>query len=371
MFANLLLVAIMTVSLAAVAQTPPPARVFYSGHSLMDQPLPNFVAAVAQSLNTPLQWNRQYMVGSSIKSRSAGDAPDKPWSGYRGGDNRDGSGLDVLQEFKQPRTVSGGLYDTLVITEQHGLLGTLVWNDTVRYLRHYHDRFIDANPKGRTWFYESWLDISDKSDPRAWIAYERMASPRWQCMAERINHSLRAEGRQDRIEALPAATALAGLIERATSSAGLRGVTRGSVRETVDSLIGDGVHATPLGAYYIALVTFSYVFDRSPVGGWHPQDVSRDTATALQETSWQLVQQEKQRRLKLDVHACDQMVRDFIAPYWAYVRDHYFRPEGLVSGYWRWAKYRWQWHRTLRSDASSNPMRYDAQSDKSFWLPSR
>jgi hypothetical protein len=123
-----------------------------------------------------VQWNRQYMVGSSIRSRSAGDAPDKPWSGYRGGDNRDASGLDVLQEFKQPRTVSGGLYDTLVITEQHGLLGTLVWNDTVRHLRHYHDRFIDANPKGRTWFYESWLDISDKSDPRAWIAYERMAS---------------------------------------------------------------------------------------------------------------------------------------------------------------------------------------------------
>lgn len=369
MLRHLFVLAAMTVSLSAAAQTPPPERIFFSGHSLMDQPLPAHLTAIAQSLGTPLQWNRQYMVGSAIRSRSAGDKPGPPWSGYRRGDNRDGSGMDVLQEFRQPRTVSGGLYDTLLITEQHGLLGTLVWNDTVRHLRHYHDRFIEANPQGRSWFYEAWLDVSDKDDPRAWIAYERAASIRWQCIAERINHSLKAEGRTDRIEALPAGAALVGLIERATSAAGLPGVTRGSVRQTVDSLLNDSVHLTPLGSYYMALVSYSTLFNRSAVGAWKPPEVASDTAKALQETAWQMVQQERQQRRRLDVRQCDDLMREFIAPYWAYVRNKQQREEGFINAYWQWAKRRWQWQQALRADAPSNPMRYDAATDKRFWLP--
>jgi hypothetical protein len=365
----LLILLAMTVSLFATAQTPPPARVFYSGHSLMGAPLPEYLGAVAQSLGPPLQWNRQSMVGSSIRSRSAGDKPEQPWSGYRSGDNRDGSGMDVLQEFKQPRTVTGGPYDTLLIAEQHGLLGTLIWNDTVRHLRHYHDRFIEANPQGRSWFYEAWLDVNDKGDPRAWIAHERAASLRWQCISERINHSLKAEGRNDRIEALPAAAALVDLVERSTSAAGLPGVTRSSVRQTVDSLISDNVHLTPLGSYYIALVVYSYLFDRSPSGAWKPPEVAVDTARSLQVTAWQLVQKERQQRQYVDVQHCDQLMRDFVAPYWAYVREIQRHQEGRISAYWGWAKRRWQWHQALSADAPTNPMRYDATTDERFWFP--
>jgi hypothetical protein len=236
-------------------------------------------------------------------------------------------------------------------------------------LRHYHDRFIDANPQGRSWFYETWLDVNDKDDPRAWIAYERAASIRWQCISVRINHSLQAEGRTDRIEALPAAAALVGLIERATSAAGLPGVTRGSVRQTVDSLINDNVHLTPLGGYYMALVSYSYLFNRSPVGAWKPADVGSDTAKALQETAWQLVGQERAQRRRLDVAQCDDLMREFVAPYWAYVRDTYWQKDGVIHAHWQWAKHRWQWRQALRADAPGNPMRYDAVSDKRFWLP--
>jgi len=176
----------MLMALSAAAADPPktalPERVFISGHSLTDQPLPSDLAAIAASLGHPLQWNRQYMVGSSIRARVRGaKAPpgETGWSGYHQGSNRDSENMDVLAELRQPRTVTGGPYDVLLITEEHGLLGTMVWNDTVRYLRHYHDRFIDANPAGRTLFYESWLGLDDKNDPRRWIAYERAASPIW------------------------------------------------------------------------------------------------------------------------------------------------------------------------------------------------
>jgi hypothetical protein len=295
-----------TVLSSALAQVPDkaPERLFISGHSLVDQPLPSDLAEIAKSLGAPLQWSRQYMVGSSIRARSAGDDPAKPWSGYRRGDNREGANLDILQELRQPITVSGGRYDGLLIAEQHGLLGSLLWNDTVRHLRHYHDRFVAANAQSRTWFYEAWLPVSDKDDPRAWIAYERAASPRWQCIAARINHSLQAEGRSDRIEPLPAARALAGLVEQATSSAGLPGVSKASVRQTVDSLFADDVHLTRVGAYYMALVSYAYLFDRSPLSAWKPQEVSAEAATSLQQAAWQWAQQERTDRRRMDVAEC-------------------------------------------------------------------
>lgn len=346
----------------------PPQRLFISGHSLVDQPLPDHLAAVAQSLGTPLQWNRQYVVGSSIKTRSAGNDASQAWSGYRLGDNREGSGLNVLQELQRAQTVSGGAYDGLLITEQHSLLGTLVWNDTVRHLRHYHERFIAANPNGRTWFYEPWLDVKDKNQPASWVAYERAASPVWQCVVARVNHSLQAEGRRDQIHSLPAALALAGLVERATSGAGLPGLSQASVRQTMDTLFADDVHLTPLGSYYMALVSYAGLFGRSPAGAWKPDAVSPAAAESLQSTAWDMVQAAREVQTP-SLAQCQQRMQAFIGPYWAYVRDTAWRQKGRAKAHWLWAKHRAQWHWKLRDGAAANPMRYDAATDKAFWLP--
>jgi hypothetical protein len=348
----------------------PPQRLFVTGHSLVDQPLPSYLASIAASQGTAFQWNRQYVVGSSIRARTSGDGA-MGWTGYRQGYNRDGEGLDVLSELLRPRTVSGGPYDTLVITEQHGLLGTLVWNDTVRHLRHYHDRFIDGNAAGRTWFYESWLSLDDKSDPRRWIAYERAASPVWQCLATRINTSLAAQGRADRIESLPAGAALAALIERSTQGAGLPPLSAGSVRQTVDRIVADDVHLTPVGSYYIALVTYAYLFGRAPSGAWAPPEVDAALAPVLQRTAWEVVEAERAARRPWSLAECQSRLQsDFIATYWAYVRDAFWKREvGSMRAWWRWAKHRVQWHWRLRANGPDNPLRYDAVTDKGYWLP--
>ena len=366
-------IALPTVSAIGATRTAP-ERVFISGHSLVDQPLPSNLAAIAASLGTPIQWNRQYMVGSSLRARARGATalPDaSTWDGYRQGYNRDTENLDVLAEWRVPRTVAGGAYDGLLITEQHGLLGTLLWNDTVRYLRHHHDWFIEGNAKGRTWFYESWLGLNDKSDPRRWIAYERAASPIWQCLVTRINVSLAAEGRIDRIEPLAAGVALAGLVERATLGAGVPGVSGTSVRETVDRIVKDTVHLTELGAYYLSLVTYASMFDRTPVGAWAPAAVDGAAAKALQTIAWELVQQERRDRQALTLDECQAEVqRAFIATYWGYVREAYWQAElGTLHAWLRWAKYRVTWHWKLRRDARENPLRFDPAVDRDHWLP--
>lgn len=368
--------ALISMSTLAAGKTFSPAtpqRIFLSGHSLMDQPVPSNLAAIADSLGNPVQWNRQYMVGSSMRDRARGRRapPDATgWDGYRQGYNRGGEGLDVLSEWRQPRTVSGP-YDTLVITEQHGLLGTLVWNDTVRFLRHHHDQFIAANPGGKTWFYESWLSLGSKDAPASWIAYERAASPIWQCLAARVNRSLEAEGRPDRIQAMPTGWAMAFLVERATSPDGVPGVSAGTVRATVDQIFKDNVHLTTLGAYFASLVTYAYLFDRNPSGAWAPPDLAPPAVAALQELAWEAVYEEKKTRRNLSVEQCQEELQgSFIALYWGYTRDAFWEKEvGTLRAWWRWAKHRVQWHWRLRRDAPENPLRFDPSSDKRFWLP--
>ncbi|HEU4459294.1 MAG TPA: hypothetical protein VFR90_09250 [Methylibium sp.] len=364
---------------AGAAKATAPRRVLISGHSLTDQPLPDYLAAIAQSQGLPWDWQRQYVVGSSIKDRSAGrpSNPDQaPWNGYRSGLNRSGENLDMLKEL---RAAGAGPepYDTLLITEQHSVLGGLVWNDTVRHLRHFHDRFIEANPRGRTWFYESWFGIDDKADPRRWIDYERAASVVWRCVATRINVSLEAEGRADRIQALPAGRALAHLVERATVAPGVEGLSGTSLdtpearRATVDKLVRDDVHLTPLGLYYVALVTSAALTQAPQAASWAPPEIDAATAAALQREASAFVEQWRKEAAREDLAACRRFVqRDFIRIYWSYLRDKdWIEKQGRLRASLRWLTQSVQWQWRMARDNAANPFWYDAASDKSYWLP--
>ncbi|MFZ2651071.1 MAG: hypothetical protein WA210_13295 [Burkholderiaceae bacterium] len=348
------------------------ARVFISGHSLTDNPLPDDLAAIAQSLGTPVRWNQQNVVGSQIKVRTRGDNPAvQGWPGYRSGKNREGQGMDVVRELREPQTLGGERYDTLIIAENHVIIWSLTQADTVRHLRHFHDRFIEGNSQGQTYFYEAWLGIDNKSDPRDWIAYERAASPIWQCIATRINHSLAAEGRADRIASLPAGAALAELVERATQGPGVPGVSASSVRETVDRIVNDDVHLTRLGVYYMALVTYAAVFNRSPQGAWAPDGVTSTQAKSLQEVAWAYVAAYSSQNTPLGLGQCRALMCDsFCNTYNTYRRSPHFNQE-----IWRWwsnvkrlresAGCRWLFSR----ESQENPFYFSPDSDASYWYP--
>jgi len=354
-----------TLVTAPIAQTASaaPTRVFVSGHSLTDLPMPDYLARVAASLGTPILWNRQYMVGSAIKYRARGRDQETGWAGYRQGDNREGRGMDVIEELRRHP------YDVLVITEQHGVIDSLVWHDTVRHLRHYHDRFIDGNPNGRSFFYEPWLGIPGKTEVQRWIAYERAASPLWQCIASRINRSLAAEGRNDRITSLPVSLALAELVERATSGSGLPGITGASNAETLDRLFHDNVHLKPLGAYYAALVVYAVVFERSPAGAWVPEGVSPQQASALQRVAAEATARNRTGPRPLSPEACKTALRGpFVGEYLAHMRDDYWAKLDLnpLRATWRRLRNEWKvrWY-LWRND----PMRWDLTDEEGYWFP--
>ncbi len=317
-----------------------------------------------------MAWNQQHVFGSTIKERTRGrDGAAGVWPGYNQGINRDGQGLNVVAELRQPTTVEGGPYDALIITEQHTLLGSLLWNDTVRYLRHFHERLIEGNAQATTYFYHSWISLDDKNDPRRWIAYERGAAELWDCVAVRVNYSLAAEGRTDRIVALPAATALADLVERATQGPGLPPVSASSVRKTMDRLFTDNVHLTTLGAYYAALVSYGTVYRRSPEGAWFPPDVAPGEARALQQAAWASLRGYWRRSEPRSLKTCrSHLLNSFIDTYATYVRDA-MEETGPLKAYARWVRNVASWRYRFSRDDASNPLYYNEASDRSYWYP--
>jgi len=331
------------------------AQIMYSGHSLLNSPLPEMMTTLAQGLGTAHYWNKQNIPGSPLRVRTRGSNPTDPtFGGYRTGTNRDGSNMNIVNELRNPATIGPRRYDTLMITERHDILGVLHWEDTVRYLRHFHERLIEGNPKATTYFYESWLDMN-KANPTAWLNYEMAASTTWRCAATRINHSLAATGRTDRLKSLPAGLALVTLVTAALQSPGVPGVTGGSTTETLNRLFSDNVHLTDLGWYYISLVTYAMVYQRSPVGAAPPAGVSQQTATALQNIAAQFVTTYQANQRTLSPTECrDYMVNTFCAAY------HNFRNEaGQIQGC----------RNLYMTENNSNPFYYNAATDNAYWFP--
>ncbi|HZH13965.1 MAG TPA: hypothetical protein VE057_06360 [Archangium sp.] len=260
------------------------ARIFFSGHSLLDNPMPDDVESIAKSKGKDILWNQQNIIGSPLRVRTWGNGG---WAGYSQGKNRAGYNMDVVQELLSPRTLNpGDQYDTLLITERHDILGTIEWENTVGYLRHYHDRLIDGNPRGVTYFYHTWLDI-DKANPDQWINYEKNALTAWECVSSKVNLTLQAEGRGDRVVTLPGGAALVDLVERilANQVPGISGTTA----QKLDMIFSDNVHLTPLGVYYLAAVHHASVFRDSPAGAAGPSGANAATVQALQSIAWNFV----------------------------------------------------------------------------------
>lgn len=260
------------------------ARIFFSGHSLLDNPMPDYVESIASSLGKDILWNQQNIIGSPLRVRTWGN---NGWEGYRQGKNRDGYGMNVVEELLSPRTLGpGDQYDTLLITERHDILGTIEWENTIGYLRHYHDRLIAGNPQGITYFYHTWLDI-DKANPATWMNYEKNALAAWECVSSKVNLTLQAAGRGDRVVTLPGGAALVDLVERVLANQ-VPGIS-GTTEQKLNMLFSDNVHLTTLGAYYLASVHHASVFRDSPVGAAGPPGANAATVQALQTIAWNFV----------------------------------------------------------------------------------
>jgi hypothetical protein len=266
------------------------ARVLFSGHSLLDNPMPDWVESIAQSRRDTLEWEEQIIIGAPIRIRTRGDDPNaSDWPGYSQGKNKNGSGKDLLAELASPtQLAAGSKYDTLLITERNDLLLSIQYENTIGYLRDYHDRLVAQNSAAGTLLYQVWPEI-DRANPAPWVDYVRQELYAWECVAEQVNTSLAAAGRSDRVGVIPGASALATLVERALAG-DVPGIS-GSAEERLGAIFEDNVHLAPAGTYLLSALHYAALFGRSPVGASAPSEVPAALVGSLQRLAWDVMSQ--------------------------------------------------------------------------------
>ncbi len=266
-------------------------RLLLSGHSLTDNPLADYLVDITNKSSDSFNYQQQIVLGSPIRVRTKGnDTGAAGFPGYSQGKNRSGtSNINFVNEVRNPQTIGAGqLYDTLVITENHSSLEQIQWENTILYLRHYHDLMISGNPASRSFFYHSWLDIN-KLNPSNWITHEQNSEVTWECAASKVNESLQSAGRTDRVRLLPAGGALVDLVERAIAGE-VSGIT-GTTSARMDMIFSDNVHLTSLGMYFMSLVVYASTYGKSPSGVAPPSGSGITTTQAgqLQTIAWNYV----------------------------------------------------------------------------------
>ncbi|MEO8483468.1 MAG: hypothetical protein ABI634_14745 [Acidobacteriota bacterium] len=254
-------------------------RAFYSGHSLSEG-VPEAVARTAAARGQTLEFEFQNIGYSLLRERTKGqNRSGQVWDGYRAGNNRTGSGLDVAQELERPsRLEPGQRYDALVVTERHDLPWAAAREGTATYLADMARHAWQGNPQADVFFYHTWLAL-DRNAPVPWITYERHAQRLWECVASRANLDLAPP--LPRIRVLPGGTALADLVELLWQDKvpGLSAMTRSA---RVGLLFADDVHLSAVGKHYMGLVHYAFLFGQTPTGGPLVPPLTSETTSFLE-----------------------------------------------------------------------------------------
>jgi hypothetical protein len=294
-------------------------RAFYSGHSLSDG-VPEVVELIARSLGHRFNFEVQSQGYSLLRQRTKGDNPSAAdWPGYRAGNNRRGSGLNVAEELRQPRRLApGDKYDVLVVTERHDLPSIARKERTAFYLAEMSKQLLAGNPDGEVLFYHTWLNL-DPEVPWPWIDYERAVAPMWECLASRANLDLPRRGDSPRVRVLPGGSALAELAA-ALWDGKVPGVVAKTPGARVRLLFSDQVHMSDIGRYYMGLLQYAVVFGRSPEGAFVPKSMALETGKYMQTLAWQFASEYGQRAnaaAERDMASCRTIMQEDICPAFA------------------------------------------------------
>jgi hypothetical protein len=257
-------------------------NVFHLGHSLVGRDMPAMVAQLAgdgHSYHSQLGW------GTSLKAHWE---PDEPINGFDAENDH--------QNFRPAKeALSGGGYDTLVVTEMVEIRDAIRYHNSPEYLAKWAGFAWDANPNVRIYLYETWHNTDDDA---GWL--------------ERIDADLRAywQGRvkypalantDAPIHLIPAGQVMAAVIREveAAGPAGIGGIAR------VEDLFArnadgtsDTIHFNDIGAYLVALTHFAVLYHQSPVGlpyqlmradGTSADAPTKEAADLMQRIVWDVV----------------------------------------------------------------------------------
>jgi len=296
-------------------------QAFYTGHSL-SAGVPEAVERIARSLGDHFTFQEQVLDYSLLRQRTKGETDGTQWTGYGAGNNRNGSGLNVAAELRNPKHLSvDQKYDVLVATERHDLPAVAGKERTAFYLAELTKHLLAGNSNAEVFLYHTWLGV-DADAPLPWVEYERSVLRMWECIASRTNLDLEARGAIPRVRVLPGGAALAELIAELWAG-NVPGVARDTAASRVRLAFADTVHMSEVGRYFLALVHYAVLFGRSPEGAASPASLKNVTSRYMQALAWRYVTsygRNANNRAKRDMTVCRDLVMGEICPAFASLR---------------------------------------------------
>lgn len=252
------------------------ASVFFSGHSLINVNTPTFFEQLAERQGRTVNYQLQMGLGSTMGIRLG--CP-------RSGQQADGGPIsyDVSTELRR-----SGAYDTLILTERHDILGTIAYERSTAMARRFRDAFVQGNPDGQPFLFESWYNI-DVANPTPFRERAERELLAWQCIASKVNES---RGSHHAMLVIPAGQALSELVGDIVAG-------RAPGLTNLRQIFADNVHLTNAGNYFISLLHYGVVYRRSVTGLGHtglqpiadaPPSLSAESAAYLQELANRWVQ---------------------------------------------------------------------------------
>lgn len=251
-----------------------PLSVYHIGHSLVGRDMP---AMLAQLAGEGHRFESQLGWGTPLRHHWETDIPVK---GHE-------SENDHMRYREAHEAVGSGEYDVLVVTEAVEIRASLEFHASWDYLARWAKAARAANPEIRIYLYETWHNTDD---PEGWM--ERIDADLEKYWEREIIDRAMAIENVAPVYVVPGGQVLARFLREVEK----RGEV-GGIREVSD-LFTDTIHFNDKGAYLMALVHYSVIYGKSPVGlphelerqnGQPAQAPSAEAAQLMQEVVWDVV----------------------------------------------------------------------------------
>lgn len=243
--------------------------VFHIGHSLVNRDMP---AMLAQLAGEGHQYESQLGWGAPIRAHWG----DVPVNGFEE--------ENAHQRFRPAReAVESGDYDVVILTEAVEIRDSIRYHDSAYFLAAFAEMALKARAKTRIYLYESWHALDD---PDGWLNRIDLDLQRY-WLDEILKPALGRLPEGARIHLIPAGQAMAALVREIEARGGV-----GSVKDRTDLFL-DQIHLNDLGNYYVALVHYAVIYQKSPVGLPHALLKGDGTPATAPEPELALLMQEQ------------------------------------------------------------------------------
>jgi hypothetical protein len=264
---------------------PPPKsmlKVYHLGHSLVGKDMPYMLEQLAGEGH---RYHSQLGWGATLKSHWE---PDVPVNGFES-ENFPPAYRDVVEAIESQE------YDAFVLTEMVEIRAAIKYFDSAKYLSKFSEKIHQDSPDTRIYFYETWHEVND---PEGWINRLDNDLPRyWE--QEILYKSLAKLDGEVTIYMIPAGQVLSRFFKEVEKIGGVGEIKAAEdIFATTDEGKLDPIHINDIGSYFIALIHYAVLYQKSPEGlpfqlkkrdGSAAVAPSAEVAALMQKITWEVV----------------------------------------------------------------------------------